>query len=221
MLGEADSRCITHKHQQGQLHAVRLHTSRKLLAVSALHMCQHRGPWFKSLLSALQLRLRQISSRFTALLLSMLHLWVAAVISPGIGMSSNMAASPPSHFWGPTATLPGTAELQQRTRSLLQTPWANPVTTPLTPLTVTEPSASPQGQLPFGGSLPSGIASFAQVTATTNAASDVPSASTLQTVSNASSNRSLLIAIVVLAAIGVSVLLVALLTAFIVRRRYA
>ena len=65
-----------------------------------------------------------------------------------------------------------------------------------------------------------GYTYYAEITATNNADLNTTSTST-NVVVNKDPNHGLLIAIVVLASIGVSMLLVACLTAFIVRRRYA
>lgn len=105
-------------------------------------------------------------------------------------------------------------QMEPYSRSLLQ----SPTVTPLTALTTVDASAAPQGQLLSGLKLQPGQTYYAEVTATNNAALNASSATTFSTGSS-HSTRGLLIAIVVLASIGVSMLLVALLTAFIVRRR--
>lgn len=79
-------------------------------------------------------------------------------------------------------------------------------------------STAPRAQLVSGLELQYGYTYYAEVTATNNA--DLNATSTSPPVVVKDPNHGLLIAIVVLASIGVSVLLVACLTAFIVRRRY-
>ena len=100
-------------------------------------------------------------------------------------------------------------------RKLLQTLSA----TPVTPQITLDASTARRAQLVSGLSLQYGATYYAQITATNNADLNTTSTSTYVAVAKTPSNRNLLIAIVVLASIGVSMLLVACLTAFIVRRR--
>ena len=209
-FGDLESGIATYSYQLLQLHpAATPKPSRKLLAASHItqtpqHMPQQPMPWA----CRLQHTLQHISTYFSTLLLGVLHMWVA--------VRPNTSTNPPE---GSPAAQLQTPHLQHTSRNLLQTSLTTPVTTSLTPLTTIDASAAPKGQLLTGLKLQYGITYFAQVTATNNAALNTTSASTFQTTSKSPSNRSLLIAIVVLASIGVSMLLVALLTAFIVRRR--
>lgn len=208
---DLESGVATYSYQLFQLHPIPSpKPSRKLLAgPSNPFTVQHTTLQSRAHLLRLQHIVWQISNYFSTLLLG-IHLWVAA--HPPI------TSIPPPR--GPLPAQSGTAQVQQTSRNLLQTTLITPVTSPLTPVITIDASAAPRGQLVTGLHLKYGMTYFAQVTATNNAALNSTSASTFQTASKAPSNRSLLIAIVVLASIGVSMLLVALLTAFVVRRRY-
>lgn len=105
-------------------------------------------------------------------------------------------------------------------RKLLQNPPQTPTATPVTPRVTLDASTAPRAQLVSGLELQYGYTYYAEITATNNA--DLKTTSTSPDVSvGKDPNHGLLIAIVVLASIGVSMLLVACLTAFIVRRRWA
>ena len=124
--------------------------------------------------------------------------------------------SPTSPSASPAASAPSSSSVSSSaSRKLLQTPSA----TPVTPQITLDASSAQRAQLVTGLSLHYGSTYYAQITATNNADLNTTSNSTYVAVAKAPSNRSLLIAIVVLASIGVSMLLVACLTAFIVRRR--
>lgn len=127
--------------------------------------------------------------------------------------------SPTSPSASPAPSAPSSSSVSSSasltSRKLLQTPSA----TPVTPQITLDASSAQRAQLVTGLSLHYGSTYYAQITATNNADLNTTSSSTYVAVAKAPSNRSLLIAIVVLASIGVSMLLVACLTAFIVRRR--
>ena len=127
--------------------------------------------------------------------------------------------SPTSPSASPAPSAPSSSSAStsasSASRKLLQTPSA----TPVTPQITLDASSARRAQLVTGLSLHYGSTYYAQITATNNADLNTTSSSTYVEVAKAPSNRSLLIAIVVLASIGVSMLLVACLTAFIVRRR--
>jgi len=127
--------------------------------------------------------------------------------------------SPTSPSASPAPSAPSSSSVSSSasltSRKLLQTPSA----TPVTPQITLDASSAQRAQLVTGLSLHYGSTYYAQITATNNADLNTTSSSSYVAVAKAPSNRSLLIAIVVLASIGVSMLLVACLTAFIVRRR--
>ena len=127
--------------------------------------------------------------------------------------------SPTSPSASPAPSAPSSSSASSSassaSRKLLQTPSA----TPVTPQITLDASSAQRAQLVTGLGLHYGSTYYAQITATNNADLNTTSSSTYVAVAKAPSNRSLLIAIVVLASIGVSMLLVACLTAFIVRRR--
>ncbi|DBA77690.1 TPA: hypothetical protein ACH3X2_008392 [Trebouxia sp. C0005] len=126
---------------------------------------------------------------------------------------TSLSASPvPS---APSSSSSASSSAFSASRKLLQTPSA----TPVTPQITLDASSAQRAQLVTGLSLHYGSTYYAQITATNNADLNTTSSSTSIAVTKGASNRSLLIAIVVLASIGVSMLLVACLTAFIVRRR--
>lgn len=119
----------------------------------------------------------------------------------------------------PSSATPPSAP-SSASRKLLQTPPQTPTATPVTPQITLDASSAPRAQLVSGLDLQYGYTYYAEITATNNANLNTTSTSTNVSVAK-DPNHGLLIAIVVLASIGVSMLLVACLTAFIVRRRCA
>ena len=138
--------------------------------------------------------------------------------SASSSLSSSLPSSSPSSASDSASKSPWSPRLS---RKLLQTPSATPTATPVTPQITLAASTAQRAQLVSGLKLQHGNTYYAQITATNNADLNTTSTSTNVLVARGSADRSLLIAIVVLASIGVSMLLVACLTAFIVRRRYA
>lgn len=190
----------------------------KLFATSSVHTLQRSLSGFGMQISRLQHGLQHMSSRIALLLPSIVPWWTA--LSP-LGSSSapnSSAAQAQDPSWGPTSALPSSAQLQQSPRSLLQAPTTTPTVTSPYPVITTSVAAASLEQPGTGEKLQASFNDFAQITAASTFDAN-SSASTLQTPARSASNRNLLIAIVVLASIGVSMLLVALLTAFIVRRR--
>ena len=107
------------------------------------------------------------------------------------------------------------ASASAASRKLLQDPLVGPVTPQIT----LDATPVQRAQLESGLSSEYGSPYHTRVMATNNADLATTFSSTDVSVAKTPSNQSLLIAIVVLASIGVSMLLVACLTAFIVRRR--
>ena len=142
-------------------------------------------------------------------------------LSPSDSASSSASALLPASS---SSSDPSSATLSSApssaSRKLLQNPLRTPTATPVTPRVTLDASTAPRAQLVSGLELQYGYTYYAEITATNNA--NLKTTSTSPDVSVARDpNHGLLIAIVVLASIGVSMLLVACLTAFIVRRRWA
>lgn len=140
--------------------------------------------------------------------------------SPAPSASASVPASSSSPA-APSASASASSSSSVTSRKLLQTPDLTPTATPVTPQITVDARDAQRAQLVSGLKLQYGATYYAQITATNNADLNTTSMSPNVSVAKGSADRSLLIAIVVLASIGVSMLLVACLTAFIVRRRYA
>ncbi|KAL3147560.1 hypothetical protein ABBQ38_014613 [Trebouxia sp. C0009 RCD-2024] len=142
-------------------------------------------------------------------------------LSPPHSLSASASASLPtstsSSSVPSSASSSSSAPISSASRKLLQTPAQTPTVTPVSPQMTIDASTAPTAQLVSGLELQYGYKYYAEVTATNNA--DLIATSMSPPVVVKDPNHGLLIAIVVLASIGVSVLLVACLTAFIVRRR--
>ena len=119
-----------------------------------------------------------------------------------------------------SSSVPASSGPSSASRKLLQNSPQTPTATPVTPQITLDASIAPRAQLVSGLELQYGYTYYAEITATNNANLNATSTSTNVLVAK-DPNHGLLIAIVVLASIGVSMLLVACLTAFIVRRRWA
>ena len=176
-------------------------TSRKLLADQPSMHASTQASWIQKPLGSLQHLFWHLGSGLS-MLLGMLQL---QCFRQTHALRHSLAALDSPAF-----------QRQSHSRGLLQ----SPSMTPLIALTTVAASVAPQGQMLSELKLQPGQTYYAEVTATNSAALNGGSSSaTTFSTGSKPSNRSLLIAIVVLASIGVSMLLVALLTAFIVRRR--
>lgn len=145
-------------------------------------------------------------------------------LSPPKFFSAFESASLPSSSSSSSSFVPSSVSSSSSapasaSRKLLRTPVQTPNGTPVTPQITVDASTAPRAQLVSGLKLQYGYTYYAEVTATNNADLNTTTTS-LNVVVTKDPNRGLLIAIVVLASIGVSMLLVACFTAFIVRRRY-
>lgn len=143
-------------------------------------------------------------------------------LSPPKFFSASESASLPSSYsssFVPSSVSSSSSAPASASRKLLQTPVQTPTRTPVTPQITVDASTAPRAQLVSGLKLQYGYTYYAEVTATNNADLNTTTTSPNVVVTK-DPNRGLLIAIVVLASIGVSMLLVACFTAFIVRRRY-
>lgn len=142
-------------------------------------------------------------------------------LSPPDFASASASALLPASFSSSVPASPSASSAPSlASRKLLQNSPQTPTATPVTPQITLDASIAPRAQLVSGLELQYGYTYYAEITATNNANLNATSTSTNVSVAK-DPNHGLLIAIVVLASIGVSMLLVACLTAFIVRRRWA